>query len=403
MSVPGTSTGAVFTLIRDRQVATRSEIGRQTGLSRTAVTLRVSQLIELGLVAERAEGGSTGGRPPVRLEFNADGGVVLAAAIGASRAQLAVCNLAGRVLAEAGLSVDLADGPEVVLASAVKHLDHLLSESGRDDNGVWGIGVSLPAAVDVGTGRSVSSPARQGWGDVAVPDFFARRFPVPVRVDSDVNALALAEHRLHPGVDDLLAIKASTGIGAGIIAGGRLQRGALGASGEIGHIKVADGGGAVCRCGDADCLEAVAGGWALVRQLSESGKPVTDALGVAELVRAGDPDALRLVRDAGRRIGEVVAGAVNLLNPALIVIGGDLAHAYDPLVAGMRELIYQRSTATATRNLRIEPSVQSEQAGVAASAAMVLDEVLSARAVDERLSAAAAGGARRLGSPRTGP
>ncbi len=382
MSMPGVSVGEVFRLIRERRASTRSDVGRLTGLSRTAVTLRVGQLLEQGLVVERAEGGSTGGRPPVRLEFNATGGVVLAAALGASRAQVAVCDLAGRVVAESALSVDLDAGPETLLNSAVKHLDQLLSETGRSEKDLRGIGVSVPGAVDVTTGRSVSPPVQPGWGDVVIPDFFAGRFPVPVVVDNDVNVLALAEHRMHADADDILVIKASTGIGAGIISGGRLQRGALGASGEIGHIKVADGGGIVCRCGNVDCLEALASGWALVRRLNELGRPVADALGVAELVRAGDPDALRLVRDAGRRIGEVVAGAVNLLNPTLIIVGGDLAHAYDPLVAGMRELIYQRSTAMATRTLGIEPSVLNEQAGVAACAVMVLEDVLSPRAVD---------------------
>jgi len=382
MSAAGASTGEVFQLIRQQKADTRSDIGRLTGLSRTAVTLRVGQLLEQRLVVERAEGGSTGGRPPVRLEFNAEGGIVLAAALGASRAQVAVCDLAGRVLAESGLSVDLAEGPEVVLTSAVKHLDHLLAESGRDEQDMRGIGVSVPGAVDIATGRSVSPPVQPGWGDVAIAEFFTSRFPVPVRVDNDVNVLALAEHRMHADVDDLLVIKASTGIGAGIIAGGRLQRGSLGASGEIGHIKVADGPGAACRCGNVDCLEAVASGWALARQLDEFGKPVTDTLGIAELVLNGDPDALRLVREAGRRIGEVVAGAINLLNPALIIIGGDLAHAFDPLVAGMRELIYQRSTAMATRTLRIEPGTMHERAGIANCAIMILDDVLSPRAVD---------------------
>lgn len=382
MSMPGASAGEVFRLIRDREATTRSDIGRITGLSRTAVTLRVGQLLDHGLVVERAEGSSTGGRPPVRLQFHAEGGVVLAAALGASRAQVAVCDLAGRVLAETGLSVDLTEGPESVLTSAVKHLDNLLAEAGRDEKDIRGIGVSVPSAIDVGTGRSVSPSVQPGWSDVVIPDYFTSRFPVPVRVDNDVNVLALAEHKMYAGVDDMLVIKASTGIGAAILAGGRLQRGAAGASGEIGHIKVCGGGGVLCRCGNQDCLEAVASGWALMRQMSERGRPVADTRAIAELVRAGDPDALRLVREAGRRIGEVVAGAVNLLNPAMIIIGGDLAHAFEPLVAGMRELIYQRSTALATRSLRIEPSVLHEQAGVSACAVMVLDDVLSSGAVD---------------------
>lgn len=385
MLTAGPSTGEIFRLIRQGDASTRSEIGRLTGLSRTAVTARVNQLLERGLVVERAEGGSTGGRPPVRLEFNSGGGIVLCAALGASRAQLAVCDLSGQVLAETGFNVDLADGPEEVLSSAVKHLDHLLTESGRDERELWGVGVSVPGAVDISTGRSVSPPVQPGWGDVAIPDYFTTRFPVPVLVDNDVNVLALAEHRRHTDVDDLLVIKASTGIGAATIAGGALQRGAYGAAGEIGHIRVSEAGDAVCRCGNVGCLEAVAAGWALVRELAQLGRPVADTLGVAELVRSGDPEALRLVRQAGRRIGEVVGGAVNLLNPALIVVGGDLAHAYEPLVAGMRELIYQRATAMGTRHLRIEPSDLHEQAGVAACATMILGDVLSPSAVDDLL------------------
>lgn len=382
MSAPGASAGEVFQLIRQGRATTRSDVAQLTGLSRTAVTLRVGQLLDRKLVVERAEGGSTGGRPPVRLEFNADGGFVLLAALGASREQVALCDLAGRVRDEVGLGVDLAEGPEAVLASTVKHMAHLLSESGRPEEELRGIGVSLPGAVDVRTGRSVSPPVQPGWGDVEVPAAFAERFDVPVRVDNDVNVLALAEHQLHGGVDDLLVIKASTGIGAGIIAGGRLVRGALGASGEIGHIAVANGPGEPCRCGNVDCLEAVAGGATLARRLTQLGKPVDDALGVARLVQAGDPDATGLVREAGRRIGEVVAGVVNLLNPALIVVGGDLAHAYDPLVAGIRELVYQRSTAMATRALRFEPGVLDEHAGVANCAVMLLEDLLSPRAVD---------------------
>ncbi|MQA27624.1 MAG: ROK family protein [Micromonosporaceae bacterium] len=323
----------------------------------------------------------------MRLAFHARGGAVLATAIGASRAQVAVCDLAGEILARAGFSVDLAPGPEMVLTSVVRRMGKLLAESGRTVADVRGVGVTLPSAVDVETGRSVSPAVVPGWGDVAIADHFTARFPGPVRVENDVNMLALAEQRRRPEVDDILVIKASTSIGAAIIGNGRLQRGALGAAGEIGHIKVADAGGAVCRCGDLDCLEAVASGWALTRSLAASGREVRDARGVADLVRAGDPDAVRLVREAGRRLGEVLAGAVNLLNPALIVIGGDLAYAYEPLVAGVRELVYQRSSAIVTRTLRIAPAVLEEEASVLACAGMVLDQVLSPEAVDVALSA----------------
>jgi len=381
------SAGDVFRLIREGTATTRTDVARVTGLSRTAVTLRVNQLLAQGLVVEQAEGSSTGGRPPARLAFHTAGGIVLAASVGASRAQLAVCDLAGEILAETALDVDIADGPETVLAAVVKHLEHLVSESGHGDT-VRGIGVCVPGNIDVETGRSVSFPVMPGWDDVAIPPYFTRRFDVPVHVDNDVNVMALAEHRARhqDGVNDLLLVKVSTGIGAGIVSGGHLQRGALGAAGEIGHIPVAAGGGAVCRCGNVDCLEALAAGWALVRRLSESGHTVDGVRGVVDLVRAGEPEALRLVRAAGRHLGEVIAGAVNLINPAVIVLGGDLARAYDPLVAGVREVVYQRSTALATRDLQIVPSALGERAGVVGCAVMVLEDVLSPRSVDAALA-----------------
>jgi predicted NBD/HSP70 family sugar kinase len=210
---------------------------------------------------------------------------------------------------------------------------------------------------------------------------------VPVLVDNDVNALTLAERVVRPGVADLLHVKVSTGIGAGIIAGGVLQRGVRGAAGEIGHNPVADGGGVVCRCGNVDCLEAVASGAALVKALRAAGRDVADVPGVVALVRAGDPEAVALVRQAGRRIGAVLAVAVNLLNPQVVVFGGDLAEAFEPLLAGVREQVYRRAVVPATRELAIEQSALGPGAGVAGCAAMALAEVLSPRAVDAALAA----------------
>ena len=178
----------------------------------------------------------------------------------------------------------------------------------------------------------------------------------------------------------------STGIGAGIIAGGVLQRGARGAAGEIGHNPVADGGGVVCRCGNLDCLEAVASGAALVAALRAAGRDVADVPGVVALVRAGDPEAVALVRHAGRRIGAVLAVAVNLLNPQVVVFGGDLAEAFEPLLAGVREQVYRRAVVPVTRELAIEQSALGPGAGVAGCAAMALAEVLSPRAVDAALA-----------------
>lgn len=383
---PGTTPGEVLALIRARGPLTRADIGALTGISRTAVNARIEQLLQHGLIAEQADGTSTGGRPPVRLAVAPDAGVVVAGALGASRTLVAVCDMAGAIRAEVELSVDLADGPDAVLGSAVKHFEQLLAESGHSEAELRGIGLSVPGAINNTTGRSLSPPIQPGWGDVPITSYFTDRFPVPIHVENDVNVLALAERRRHPDIDDILVIKASTGIGAGIVAHGQLVRGAFGAAGEIGHIAVSRGGGARCRCGNTDCLEAVASGRVLAARLRAQGLPVARTLDIANLARAGDPAATRAVREAGHHIGEVAAAVVTLLNPALVLVDGDLAYASEPLIAGMREEIYRRAAAMSTRNLRIEPSDLHAHGTATACASMILDEVLSPRAVDRLLA-----------------
>jgi predicted NBD/HSP70 family sugar kinase len=362
-----------------------------TGLSRTAVTARVGQLTLHGLVVEQADGESTGGRPAGRLSFNTAGGVVLTASVGRSRTQLAVFDLGGTMLADQSLEVDHSLGPERCLPPVVDLLYDMIAACGCSTSDIKGIGVSVPGAVDVNRGCLLSSIVLPSWDGVALPALFRRDLDVPVFVDRDVNVMAMAErHGPLRDVKELLMVKASTGIGAGIICGGTLQRGALYGAGELGHIPLRDGEGVLCRCGQRDCLEAVAGGWAMVKTLQGLSRNVNHVRDVVRIALAGDADALGMIRDAGRRVGEVLSSAVTLLNPEVVVIGGDLAAAYEPFVAGVRETVYQRSTALSTRQLRIVPSTFGEAQGLVGCAAMVNEWVLSARAVDEAVSSTSA-------------
>ena len=182
-------------------------------------------------------------------------------------------------------------------------------------------------------------------------------------------------------------MKIGTGIGAGIISGGRIHRGAQGSAGDVGHIQVTDDPAVVCRCGNIGCLEAVAGGQALADALTAGDIPAEHSRDVVELVRAGNPTAIRMVREAGRTLGEVLAGTVNFFNPGVIVIGGDIAEAHEHLLAGVREGIFSRSLTLATRDLRIVPSRLGDRAGVIGAATMAIEHVLSAAAVDQALAA----------------
>jgi predicted NBD/HSP70 family sugar kinase len=361
MRRPSTS-GDVLRLIREEGVDTRAELARITGLSRPAVALRVNDLITRGLVVERADGASTGGRPPQRLEFNAAGGAVLVANLGKSRGQIAVCDLAGTVLAEADTH-----RPALALDHLLDSWEKLLGQADLLPSSVRGAGIGIPGVVEFASAE---------WDGVPIRPAIADRFGVPAYLDNEANIAALGERSAYPE-DDLLFVKVSTGIGAGLISGGRIQRGALGAAGEIGHVPVRDGGGVMCRCGNLDCVEAVAGGAAL---LARSNAP--DLATFAALAREGDAEAVALVRQAGRHIGEVIATAVNLLNPAVVVLGGDLTGAYETLIAGVREVVYSRATALATRSLRIEPSRLGDRAGLTGCAIMVLDHILSPEAID---------------------
>jgi predicted NBD/HSP70 family sugar kinase len=378
--------GEVFSLIRDGVATTRSELRRHTGLSRTAVAARVAALSERGLVVEREEGLSTGGRPPTLLTFNADAGVVLSAAIGRSRTRLAVCNLAGDILVLSDLDQEVGTGPDDLMPDVVKRLEALLDESGHRPDTVHGVGLSLPGTVDQERGCSLDSPVMSGWDGVALEPYFRDLTAAPILVDNDANVIALAErHGDRRGVDDLLLLKISTGLGAGIISGGVLQRGAVGAAGEFGHNKTPAAAGVPCRCGDTGCLEAIAGGWALVRALQQQGHAVGHVRDVVELANHGEPEARRLIRESGRHVGEVIAGAVNLLNPAVVVIDGDMSRAYDILVAGLRETLYGNATALATRVLQVVPATYGDRSGVIGSAALILNRILSADAIDASL------------------
>lgn len=381
-----TSAGDIYALIRDRGAITRAEIRQLTGLSRTAVTARVAALARRGLVLEREHAPSTGGRPATYLTFNADAGIVLSAAIGRSRTRLAVCNLAGEILASTDIDQSPGLGPDDLMPDIVKRLDELLDECDRRGDRIYGVGVSLPGTVDRERGCSLDSPIMTGWDGVPLPPYFAELTTAPVLLDNDANVIASVERRGDRAVfDDLLVVKASTGLGAGIISGGSLQRGAVQAAGEFGHNKTPAADGVPCRCGDTGCLEAIAGGWAIVRALQKGHRQVDHLRDVVALANSGDPDARRMIRESGRHIGVVLAAAVNLLNPAVLVIAGDMAGAYDVFVAGLRETLYGNATALATRSLLIAPCTYGDRSGVIGGAVMALDHVLSPPAIDAML------------------
>jgi predicted NBD/HSP70 family sugar kinase len=376
-------TSDIFELLRDGRPRTRAQLAEATGLSRSTVAARVDVLMRMGLVAPYGDGASTGGRPPSLFALNPAARVVVGVDIGATHTNAVLADLSGTVLAQVGEPLEVAAGPEVVLGWVVSAVLRLLEGQNRPAGDLAAVGIGLPGPVEHATGRPTNPPIMPGWDRYDVPGFVQRHYDVPVLIDNDVNIMALGEQRTQwPAARDLVFIKVATGIGAGIISGGVLQRGAQGTAGDLGHVRITRAEGRICRCGNEGCLEAIAAAPALAERLRAAGVPATTGQDVVDLVRAGDLQALQAVRDAGRDLGEVVATLVNLINPSVVVIGGRLAAAGEHLLAGIREVVYRRSLPLATEHLQIVPSVAGESAGVLGAAAMATTHVLSPAAIE---------------------
>lgn len=372
----------LFQLLRDGVPRTRAELAKSTGLARSTIAARVDELMRMGLITPVADGVSTGGRPPSQFALNPAAKVVVAADVGASHATVAITDLTGSVLAEHSEPLDIALGPVPVLTWLVESATTLLERVGRDRSHVAAIGIGVPGPVEHSTGQPVNPPIMPGWDRFDIPGWLNQHLEVPVLVDNDVNIMALGERSVAwPGVEHLMFVKIATGIGAGLISGGTLQRGAQGVAGDIGHVQVARAADVPCRCGNRGCLEAIAAGPAIARTLRGQGVEAHTGSDVVDLVKRGNIEAIQAVRQAGRDIGEVLTTCVSLVNPSVITIGGSMARVGEHLIAGVREVVYTRSTPLATEHLAIVQSMTAEHAAVLGASMLAVEHALSPEAL----------------------
>jgi predicted NBD/HSP70 family sugar kinase len=386
------SPGSVLALIRSGEAITRNELSETLGIARSTVVQRLGVLSNAGLVKLAGDGQSSGGRPASIFAFDESAGVVVVGDLGQTGCHLAVCDLAAQPLAEHTASLSIDQGPAVVLEWVKLRLSELLQDLGRDWHDVLGVGIGLPGPVDFDTGRPVSPPAMPGWDGVDVGSLFADVSDCPVLVDNDARIMALGEHRAaRRTAPHMIFVKIGSGIGAGLIADGRVLRGARGAAGDIGHIVVDAEATEICRCGNVGCLDAVAGGWAIAHRMGDIAPTPPD---VVRLAREGHPDATGQVRRSGRLVGSAVADAVNLLNPTTVVIGGKLAEADEQVFAAVREIVYRKATPVASRHLEIVLTELGHMAGVIGAAHMAIDYVLEPERVGDLLERLTAGPVR---------
>ncbi|MEV7979916.1 ROK family protein [Streptomyces sp. NPDC086519] len=391
----------VLSLIRSGTAVTRPDLGRQTGLGRTVITQRVDHAIRLGLVAEGEPAPSTGGRPSRILRIASGRGVVLGAVFGATHLHAAVTGLDGTVLADRRVPWDIESGPEASLATLVEVAGLLLSPELRER--LWGVCVGVPGPVDFARGTPVRPPIMAGWHGFPLRDRLEAHYDVPAWVDNDANLMALgawSRTRAAAG-DNILLVKASTGIGLGLMSRGRLHRGARGAAGDLGHTIVAEESRHRCRCGKFGCLEAFAGGWALTRDARaaalEGRSPFLAArlespehrdapLAVTDVLdgcRAGDRVSTELVSRAGELVGGQLATLVSVFNPSTVYLAGVLAQAGDVFRDPVAEVVARRSLPLATDELVIAQVPPDRCEGVVGAAALAIDELLHPELLDQ--------------------
>jgi len=374
--------GEVLALFRRHGPLTRAQVVELSGLSRATATHRLDALVQAGLVRPEAADRTTGGRPAGVFDLAETRGTLLVADIGSSHARYGLADLAGRVLTTLDDDIVIDDGPDAVLSRVIAAFDRLATD---DVPPVLGVAIGVPGPVDHRTGRLVSPPTMSGWDGYDVAARIGLHVTAPVVVDKDANLVALGVHRALrsdsvAGADDLLVVKVGMGIGAGIISRGSVLHGARGGAGDLGHIPHDDG--PKCRCGQRGCAEASAGAWAIAAHLRDLGHRVHTSADVVALAKDGDRDAISSLRAAGRRIGDAVVEAVGVLNPAMVVVGGDLAEAGDLLVDGVRERVFERSHPLATTDLSVIASPLGADAGLLGAAQMAADAALSPHRVD---------------------
>lgn len=373
---------AVLRLIWQERRLSRAEIARKAGLSRSTVSEIVNEILPLGIVAEVGEGPSQGGRRPIVLEFRDDACVLLGVEMSATHVVAAATDLRGNVLSREYSKHPVRDDPSGARLLIQQLCSDCLADPAASGKPLVGIGVAVPSPVDPSDPDRLSEVVLPRWKGSLGLENLSQAMGAPLMVDNDANLGALAEHwwGVGRGVDDLAYIKAATGIGSGHVIGGEIYRGATGVAGEIGHISV-DPQGKRCICGLRGCLATVIGGPALVERAAEMapeypgtalGPKTASVRDIVDAALAGDRLARRICDDAAGHLGRAVAGVMNMLNPKLVIIGGDMARLGDLLLDPMREAVKSRTLVSSVAAAQIRASELGPLSGAIGAATMVL-------------------------------
>lgn len=380
-------TRIVLNLVWKRRQVSRAEMARVTGRSRSTISEAVGRLLGTGLVAEVGSGESRGGRRPILIGFQDDAGVILGIDVGATHISVILTDLRGNTLAWRERPHPVRTDPKGAEALITALGEVCLAEWNGERSRLMGIGVAVPSPVDPRSPDRVLGRVLPAWRGHSLLDRLNSVFDVPVFVDNDANLGAMAEHWWGEavGIDDFVYLKVATGVGAGLMIGGEIYRGATGVAGEIGHIAI-DPNGPECVCGNRGCLATFVGTRHLVERArsllpSHPGSELADAdldiRAIEDAALSGDELALMVVNEAAVHLGIVVAGVLNLMNPGSVILGGSLARAGDRLIEPLREAVAGRTLVDSAAASEIRTSELGERATALGAATHVLVAALA--------------------------
>jgi glucokinase-like ROK family protein len=372
----------VLRLIHERGSLSRASIVRSTYLSATSVSSIVSELISSGFVKEVGEGKSSGGRRPILLQFNPDACFAIGVDMGASHITAVITNLSGKVKAIRSQKFGTAEDPQGAIQLLMQMIVELIDASARSMADFLGIGLTVPAPLEGEHLDRLSPVILPNWKDISLTDELTSRFHLPVYIDNDANGGAIAEKWWGSGrgVSNLVYIKLGVGVGSGLIINNEVFRGSGGTAGEIGHTAI-DPNGPPCRCGNLGCMESYVGVPAVVETTKTRLKEFTNSelhdteVTIDTIIAAAqnrDPLAVEVVRAAGQYLGISVANLLNLVNPELVVLGGDLVETGEIFLDAVKASAFNRSISKVADETTIITSQLRENVIAVGAATLVI-------------------------------
>jgi predicted NBD/HSP70 family sugar kinase len=355
----------IVDVLRAELEATRATLTERTGLSRATVSALVRDLERDGLVRvdDDGPGLSRSGRRAELVRLTRRAGVVAGVDFGHDHVRVAVSDLAGRVLGNGGARLDVDADMGDALTAARGLLDRAADDAQVHRDEILACGVGVPTSVDRVTGRVRAATRLDDWAGTPLTSSLEAGLELPVVVDADANLGALAEHLAGAGrgIDDLVFVRIDSGVGAGLISGGRPLRGSTGTAGDLGHV-VVDPHGAPCRCGRRGCLTTVASAAAVRARCGRPTPPIGRDDDLLRAVQAGDVDVELALAEATRALGRALATVCLLLDPAAIVLGGDPAFSGPLAVAVLEEELRHDRRSDAGRDVRVVPAALGQDA-----------------------------------------